>query len=107
MQGHAACNLMPVVAANRIGTEEVVPCEENGGQKIAEDYIPEGNMTVYAHWISHKQLRQEWLAGGNCWYLYSDGISTMICFELEGTLCYFSSMEPMCQNWMVWTDSTV
>lgn len=81
--------------------------EETGGQKIAEDYIPEGNMTVYAHWISHEQLRQEWLAGGNCWYLYSDGISTMICFELEGTLCYFSSMEPMCQNWMVWTDSTV
>lgn len=35
MQGHAACNLMPVVAANRIGTEEVVPCEENGGQKSA------------------------------------------------------------------------
>ena len=35
MQGHAACNLMPVVAANRVGTEEVVPCEENGGQKSA------------------------------------------------------------------------
>ncbi len=35
MQGHAACNLMPVVAANRIGTEEVVPCEENGGQQSA------------------------------------------------------------------------
>lgn len=35
MQGHAACNLMPVVAANRIGTEEVVPCEENGSQQSA------------------------------------------------------------------------
>ncbi len=33
MQGHAACNLMPVVAANRIGREKVTPCEENGGQK--------------------------------------------------------------------------
>ena len=32
MQGHAACNLMPVIAANRIGTESVIPCEENGGQ---------------------------------------------------------------------------
>lgn len=32
MQGHAACNLMPVVAANRIGTEEVSSCEENGSQ---------------------------------------------------------------------------
>ena len=32
MQGHAAANLIPVVAANRIGTETVTPCEENGGQ---------------------------------------------------------------------------
>ena len=32
MQGHAAVNLMPVVAANRIGREAVEACEENGGQ---------------------------------------------------------------------------
>ena len=32
MQGHAGSNLMPVMAANRIGEEVVVPCEENGGQ---------------------------------------------------------------------------
>ena len=32
MQGHAAANLIPVAAANRIGTETVTPCEENGGQ---------------------------------------------------------------------------
>ena len=33
MQGHAAMNLMPVIAANRIGKEEVKPCAENGGQE--------------------------------------------------------------------------
>lgn len=33
MQGHAAANLMPVIAANRIGAEKVAPCEGNGGQK--------------------------------------------------------------------------
>ena len=33
MQGHAAANLMPVIAANRIGTESVLPCKENGGQE--------------------------------------------------------------------------
>ena len=33
MQGHAAANLMPVIAANRIGEECVEPSEENGGQK--------------------------------------------------------------------------
>ena len=32
MQGHAAANQVPVIAANRVGTEEVVPCQENGGQ---------------------------------------------------------------------------
>ena len=32
MQGHAAANLMPVVAANRIGVETVEPCKENAGQ---------------------------------------------------------------------------
>ena len=33
MQGHSAANIIPVAAANRIGTESVVPSEENGGQK--------------------------------------------------------------------------
>jgi len=32
MQGHAAANIMPVVAANRIGLETVAPCKENAGQ---------------------------------------------------------------------------
>ena len=32
MQGHSAANVIPVAAANRIGTEEVTPCEENGNQ---------------------------------------------------------------------------
>ena len=32
MQGHAGSNLVPVIAANRIGVERVEPCEENGGQ---------------------------------------------------------------------------
>ncbi|MCH5146855.1 MAG: N-carbamoylputrescine amidase [Clostridiales bacterium] len=32
MCGHAAANLMPVVAANRVGTETVTPTEKNGNQ---------------------------------------------------------------------------
>lgn len=35
MQGHAACNVMPIVAANRIGLEKVTPSEANGGQESA------------------------------------------------------------------------
>ncbi|MGI6006032.1 MAG: N-carbamoylputrescine amidase [Ruminococcus sp.] len=33
MQGHAAANIVPVAAANRIGLEHVEPDAENGGQK--------------------------------------------------------------------------
>lgn len=33
MQGHSACNIVPVVAANRIGEEKVTPSEANGYQE--------------------------------------------------------------------------
>lgn len=32
MQGHAAANVVPVAAANRVGTEKVAPCGANGNQ---------------------------------------------------------------------------
>ena len=35
MRGHAGSNVVPVVAANRIGLEEVTPCPENGNQSSA------------------------------------------------------------------------
>lgn len=38
MQGHAAANLMPVVAANRIGVETVEPYKENAGQSSSLDF---------------------------------------------------------------------
>lgn len=33
MQGHSAANIIPVVAANRIGREDVTPDDANGGQE--------------------------------------------------------------------------
>ena len=45
MQGHSAANLMPVVAANRIGLETVEPCEANGGQKSALNFYGSSFMT--------------------------------------------------------------
>ncbi|MGN0426426.1 MAG: N-carbamoylputrescine amidase [Agathobacter sp.] len=38
MQGHAASNLLPVAAANRIGLEEVIPCKENGMQSSSLNF---------------------------------------------------------------------
>lgn len=38
MQGHAAANLIPVIAANRIGTEAVEPCRENSMQSSSLNF---------------------------------------------------------------------
>ncbi len=45
MQGHAAANIIPVVAANRIGTENVVPSEENGSQLSSLKFYGHSFMT--------------------------------------------------------------
>lgn len=76
--------------------------EAEGGQRITADFVAEGNITFYAHWISMDELRAEWMNNSNCWYLYADGISTMGCIEVGGNLYYFSMMDPMGQNWMLW-----
>ena len=38
MQGHAACNIVPVLAANRYGVETVIPSAGNAGQKSSLDF---------------------------------------------------------------------
>ena len=45
MQGHAAANLVPVIAANRIGTEEVLPTVENGNQQSSLKFYGSSFMT--------------------------------------------------------------
>lgn len=45
MQGHAGSNLMPVIAANRIGLEEVTPCKENGGQESSLNFYGSSFLT--------------------------------------------------------------
>ncbi len=45
MQGHAAANLLPVVAANRIGEEKVTADKENGGQNSSLSFYGSSFMT--------------------------------------------------------------
>ncbi len=45
MQGHSAANLMPVVAANRIGLETVEPCEANAMQSSSLRFYGSSFMT--------------------------------------------------------------
>ena len=70
MQGHAAANLLPVVAANRIGLEEVTPCEANNNQSSAlnfygSSFITDGTGEILASASRDKEeiLLQEFDAG--------------------------------------------
>lgn len=45
MQGHAGSNLVPVIAANRIGLEEVKPCKENAMQSSSLNFYGSSFMT--------------------------------------------------------------
>lgn len=45
MQGHAGSNLMPVIAANRIGLETVEPCKENAMQSSSLNFYGSSFMT--------------------------------------------------------------
>jgi N-carbamoylputrescine amidase len=79
MQGHAAANIVPVAAANRVGEERVIPCAENGGQEsslrfygssfltdetgalIAEsDRENEGVISAAYDWNRIRKARLEW-----------------------------------------------
>ncbi len=79
MQGHAAANLVPVAAANRIGTEYVYPSEENQRQSSSltfygssfitdatgkiiagADRKTEGIITAELNPDANEELRQSW-----------------------------------------------
>lgn len=59
MQGHAAANIVPVIAANRYGLEEVTPSEENGGQSSSLDFYGSSFMTDETGAILERAERQE------------------------------------------------
>lgn len=45
MQGHAAANVVPVIAANRIGQEEVAPSKDNNNQSSALNFYGSSFLT--------------------------------------------------------------
>lgn len=66
MQGHAGSNLVPVIAANRVGEEKVVPCEENNNQTSSlifygSSFITDetGEIKVQADRVEETVLLQE------------------------------------------------
>ena len=65
--------------------------------------FPESDMTLRAKWIDEQELYENWQTLGQCVYFHSDGLTTTGCFELDGTLYYFSSVDAAGQSWTMWT----
>ena len=59
MQGHSAANIVPVVAANRIGREDVEPSEENGGQKSSLTFYGSSFLTDHTGEVIAKASRDQ------------------------------------------------
>ncbi len=59
MQGHAAANVIPVMAANRFGTETVEPSEENGGQSSSLTFYGTSFITDHTGAIIEQAGREE------------------------------------------------
>jgi hypothetical protein len=74
-----------------------------GGEPITENTVPEENMIVYAQWSNPKRLTDAFSNASQCWYFYSDGISSMGCVELDGTLYYFANPDAAGSSGLVWT----
>lgn len=67
MQGHSAANLMPVIAANRVGTEVITPDAENGNQSSALTFYGTSFMTDGTGAVVAQQDRQN---PGVCTHTY-------------------------------------
>lgn len=77
--------------------------QAEGGHRVDADFVPDGDTTLYAQWISVEELQETWKDSGECWSLYSDGLTTMGCIQINGMLYYFSTMDSLGQNWTMWT----
>lgn len=67
MQGHAACNVVPVVCANRIGREDVEPTEANGMQKSSLVFYGSSFVTdETGAFISEASRDREEIVYGEC-----------------------------------------
>lgn len=77
--------------------------QAEGGTQVSTSFIPEEDMEIYAHWISEEELFASWQERGACWFYNSDGLTTMGCFQMDGVLYYFSSVDSTGQSWIMWT----
>ena len=111
--GTSSLNQLSVTVGQAIGTLPTAQrldyvflgwyTDPDGGERVTDNYIPDDSTTLYARWSSVEQIHASWQDAGECWYFYSDGISTIGCIEIDGVLYYFSTMDPMNPDDMMWT----
>lgn len=111
--GTASLNQISVTVGQAIGTLPTAQrldyvflgwyTDPEGGERVRDNFIPDDSTTLYARWSSIEQIHASWQDAGECWYFYSDGIITLGCIEIDGVLYYFSTMDPMNPDDMMWT----
>ena len=109
--GTVATNQTIVTDGDAVGTLPVPQLEgcvflgwyTEEGERLREDFVPQEDMSLSARWVSEEELYASWQELGECLYLYSDGVTTTGCIQIDDTLYYFSSVDAVGQNWTVWT----
>lgn len=77
------------------------------GTRVEPGMTPQEDMTLYAHWIEEEALYEAWQDHGQSLYYYSDGLTTMGCIQVDGFVYYFSSMDTLGQDRILWTSAGV
>lgn len=62
--------------------------EKDGGERITADYLPEGDITLYARYSTPEELET---SADSFWYVYADGTTVIGCAEINGVLYHFTA----------------
>ena len=97
--GQTAVNRTTLVDGEALGTLPTAQKTEEiflgwfteDGQRVAGDFVPQEDMTLYARFSTVRELEA---TADKCWYLYVDGITVMGCAQLDGELYYFTVSDP-------------
>lgn len=74
--------------------------QKEGGERITADYLPNGDMTLYARFSTAEQLEA---TADSFWYVYADGTTAIGCAEINGVLYHFSAPDRSGLGGTLWT----
>lgn len=74
--------------------------QKDGGERVTAEYLPEDDLTLYAHYSSPEKLQA---TADAFWYVFADGITVIGCAEIDGVLYHFTAPDPMGLGGSLWT----